>query len=1170
MKFNRIHPGIACFALFAILLGLSPISIQAQSTTQGAIGGTVMDQSQAAIPNATVSIQNSANGFSVQLVTDTSGYFKAPLLEPGTYTVSVNAANFAKYRAEKVAVLVGQTTTLNPILAVASSSSEVIVSDQTPVMNLESPDFAGTLDQVAMQNIPINNRRWSSLAMTTPGVVSDSNGYGLVSVRGISVLLNNVEIDGADDNQAFFAEERGRTREAYSTSGNAVREFAVNTGVYSAQYGRAAGGVITSVTKSGTNQIHGQAYFYDKQSNWAAFNNWTLITKKINGVYTPNQHIKPADLRKIYGFTAGGPLIKDKLFWIYSYDQHTHVFPVVGIPYNPANFYTLPLNAAGLANVGATCNLTPATPQAAGNGYVSGDPSTDTSSTQNKEACTLAARQGISYQQAAYNWAALINGSTNVDISNYPGALPITDLGLDSAIGQVSRYGYQEINTPKLDWQINSKMRASALFHRLRWDSPGGVQTSASDNYSKDAQGNDFVKLDYGVAKLTYLISPTISNEVLYQYGRELDYENQQPYTPYTLANINNKSGNIPYVQMGASSSGWGFNMGSPYYSYRVAYPYETKWQVADILYWNKGAHSLKVGFDIVHNYDLQNNLYEGNGWFSYQYIGPFLNDLLNFKNGRTPQSSTTATNYGCDSSFSISASSATSKPVGPYSCYQNFYQGFGVSAYDISTLDTGVFVQDNWKFSPRLTLEMGLRWDHERYPSPNTAFTSATGSFVPFNGINNHPSDNTDFGPRIGFSYDISGKGSTVLRGGYGLYFGRITNGNILQVLFNTGSPAAQYTVTFKNAPGASPVGPQYPNIMSSGSSSAKPNSYYFSPSLKLPEVQEYDLVLQQAFGKSTYFTLSYLGALGRHLPNFLNMNLNPTQTTTTIMISDASGKGPLGASGKTYTLPIYSSYGNTSLLGASAANFQSISQFVSNVNSNYNGMVAEIQNHSMKSVQFDANYTWSHALDFMQNANTQGSTGNWYDPYGNYRVNYGNSNYNVPNRFVAYVLYNFPNMRASSLWSYLVNGWSVNDSFQMQNGLPYSGTMSGTLSGAASSGWNGSGGTSIIPMVGFNTFRYPRRIVDDVRVQKSISFERSRTIRSVDLVLNAFNVANHQNVTALGTTLYTLSGSTLTYLGQGTSYSSNNSFQQVTNTNSASFLFTPRQIEIAGRINF
>jgi hypothetical protein len=334
---------------------------------------------------------------------------------------------------------------------------------------------------------------------------------------------------------------------------------------------------------------------------------------------------------------------------------------------------------------------------------------------------------------------------------------------------------------------------------------------------------------------------------------------------------------------------------------------------------------------------------------------------------------------------------------------------------------------------------------------------------------------------------------------------------------------------------------------------------------------VQEYDLVLQQAFNKGTFFTLSYLGSVGRRLPNFLDMNLNPTQTTTTIAISDASGKGPLGATGTKYTVPVYSSYGNTALLGSNAANFQGITEFVSNVNSNYNGMVAEVQNHSFKMVTFDANYTWSHALDFMQNANTQGSsTGTWYDPYGNYHANYGSSNYNVPNRFVAWALFNFPNLHSSNPLKWALNDWSLNNSFQMQNGLPYSGTISGTLSGAVAGGWNGSGGSSIIPLVGYNTFRYPRRIIYDMRLQKSVVFEGSKTVRSIDLIANAFNVANHQNVTALGTTMYSYSGGTATYLGQGASNPSNNTFQQVTNSNSASFLLTPRQIEIAARINF
>lgn len=1160
MTFNRIHLGIASFVLLCLAMFTMPVALHAQTSTQGSIAGTVMDPTGAVIGGATVTITNTGTNATVKLVSDGSGFFKAPLLEPGTYSVSISAPGFAPYHADNVVVVVGQVTSLLPRMALASSSTQVVVSEQTPVMNLESPDFTDTLNTAALQNIPINNRRWSSLAMTTPGVVSDANGYGLVSIRGISPILNNVEIDGADDNQAFFSEERGRTREAYSTSGSAVREFAVNTGVYSAEYGRAAGGVITSVTKSGTNQLHGQAYFYDRESNWAAYNDYTTITQLVNGVNT-TEHIKPEDLRKIYGFTAGGALIKDKLFWIYTYDQHTHVFPVVGIPYNPANFYTLP---AATLPAGATCNLTPSTPEAAGNGYLSGD--TSSTATEDKEACTLAARQGITYAQAAADWASLINGG------NLTGGQ--SDLGLNSDLGQVARFGYQEINTPKIDWQITPKEHWSVLYHRLRWDSPGGVQTAAADNYSRDADGTDFVKLDYGLTKLTSLITNNISNELLFQYSRELDDEGQQPFTPYTLADMNNKSGNIPEVLVASSSSGWGFTAGSPYYSYRIAYPLERKWQIGDTLYWTKGNHSLKFGVDAVHNYDFQNNLYEGNGEFSFQYLGLYMNDLLDFRNGISPAASTTATNYGCDSNYTEYATSASSQVVSGYPCYSAFYQGFGTPTFGLNTMDTGLFAQDNWKFSPRMTLELGLRYDHEALPAPSAAFTQATGSFTPYTGLTNAPDQKFNFGPRVGFSYDVFGKGNTVLRGGYGLYYGRITNGNLLEVLFDSGSPNAQYTTTYYNAPTSTiSEGPQYPNIEASAGAASKPSSYFFSKNLKLPEVQEFDLQVQQALGKGTFFSISYLGSMGRELPNFLNVNLKPCSAsptaceTKTITVSDASGKGPIPAGSLTIN-NIYTSYGNTALLGPNAVNFQSITEMVSNVNSSYNAAVFEILNRSLKSLQFDFNYTWSHALDFSQNADTEGTTNAWYDPYGNYRINYGNSNYNVPNRFVAYALYNVPGIHSDSMLKWVTNGWSIDDSFQAQNGLPYTAGWSGKISGAIGSDFNGAGGSTIIPgYIGVNTFRYPRHIVDDARVQKDFAFEHGRQLQ---LILNAFNIANHQNITGVGTTAYTLSGSTLTYLGQGTSNPSDNTLGQPTNSNSSGFLYTPRELEISARFNF
>ncbi len=1107
--------------LLALMLAVIAPAARAQSTTAGAIAGTVFDQSGAVVGGAAVNIRNVATNASVRVTADGSGFFKAPLLQPGNYTVRISAKGFTDYEADNVVVQVGQLTSLEPHMAVAGASVTVVVTEQNPVLNLESPDDSTTLTPLALNSIPINNRRWSSLAMETPGVVSDANGYGLVSVRGISTLLNNVEIDGADDNQAFFAEERGRTREAYSTSGSAVREFAVNAGVYSAEYGRAAGGVITSVTKSGSNKFHGQAYFWDRESNWAAYNDYAKesVLNASTGTYVSTP-IKPEDLRKIYGFTAGGPLIHNKLFWIYTYDQHTHVFPGTAIPENASAFYALP--SATLPS-GSSCNTT--------TGYESGQ-SGDTNASLDSQACTLAARQGVTYAQG---------------VSLYDAGIA----GLNSDLGSVTRFGYQEINTPKLDWQINDKEHFSVLYHRLRWDSPGGVQTSSTNDYGRDTWGNDFVKLDYGVTKLTSILTANLSNEVLYQYSRELDDEGQQPYTPYTLANLvgtGPSAGNVPEVSVDTAE---GMNIGSPYYSYRVAYPDERKWQAGDILYWNRGNHSLKFGGDLLHNYDLLNNTYESNGDYSYSYIGNYINDQLNRNNGKANSCNSTAT----------SAATSSTSAVGTYPCYADFYQGFGNPVYAIATLDSGAFAQDNWKARPRLTLELGLRWDEELLPGPNPALTTATGSWQPYPQLQNNPSDKLNFGPRVGFSWDMTGKGVTVLRGGYGIYYGRLNNGELLEIRLNTGSPAGQYTTTYKNTTSGAP---QYSNIETgAGAAAAKPSSNFLDSNLKSPEVQEFDLVLQQGIGHGTVISASYLGALGRRLPNFLDVNLDPVETPITVTISDASGKGPLGPSGTTYSVPQFTAYGNTGLFGSVATNYQQITDMISNINSNYNGFVAEIQNQTLHSIQFDANYTWSHALDYGQNSDTASTaTNNWFDPYGDARVNYGNSSYNVPNRFVAYALYSAPNLSTSNWLKYVTNHWSLDDTFQMQNGLPYTVGVSGFFSAGILSDWNGGSGSTMIPMIGPNTERYPRRLVDDVRVEKTIPFTERYQL---ELMANAFNVANHQNIDGLGTTAYKLNGTTATYQGQGASNPSNNTYQIPTSSNNSGFLYTPRELEIS-----
>ena len=260
--------------------------------------------------------------------------------------------------------------------------------------------------------------------------------------------------------------------------------------------------------------------------------------------------------------------------------------------------------------------------------------------------------------------------------------------------------------------------------------------------------------------------------------------------------------------------------------------------------------------------------------------------------------------------------------------------------------------------------------------------------------------------------------------------------------------------------------------------------------------------------------------------------------------------------------TVPTFTKYGNVALFGPQATNYQSITEFASNVNSSYNAFVAEIQNRSIKSVEFDFNYTWSHALDFNQNASTTTSGNTWYNPFGDARVNYGNSSYNVPNRFTGYALYRLPTISRNYIYNYHKKLKKKNTSFQMQNGLPYSASVSGYTGPGIVSDWNGSGGAAFIPGVGLNTYQQPRKIVDDLRVEKDFAFLNRY---SWQFFANVFNLANHQNVDGINGTAYKLGGT-----GTAGTATYQSTFQQVTSSNNSGFLYTPREIEIATRFTF
>ncbi|MGA2672757.1 MAG: carboxypeptidase regulatory-like domain-containing protein [Terracidiphilus sp.] len=1201
MTFHRNRLGILCLALITMALCMGRVALHAQTYTEGSIAGTVFDPSGAVVANAAIVIHNDGTNAEVQLTSDGSGYFKAPQLPAAVYTVTANAAGFAAFKEVNVIVLVGQTTEVTPHLLAAGTTATVEVTGEAPILNFESPDISSVLTAKAIENLPLNGGRWSDMALLTPGAVGDSNGFGLIAFRGISPILNNVEIDGADDNQAYYSEERGRTREGYSTSKYMIEEFQVNTGVYSAEFGRAAGGVINAISKSGTNGLHGIAYFSDRDNDWGAVNPYTTNTINTSTTSTPvfsTIPYKPVDWRKEWGFDAGGPLKKDKLFWFYGYAQYRRNFPGTSKAATPGSFFTLP--DAALAT--GTCNIT-----GSNAGYISVPTGATAASSVDQQACELAARLTAA-GKSGYNTYAAGAAAYSTQLTNL-----LTDMG------SVPRTGNEELNTPKLDWQVNSKNHVSALYHRLRWDSPGGVQTQATNTYGIDTFGTDFVKLDYGLTKLDSLITSNLSNEIRYQFGRELNDEGQQPFSAYTKQYLEGTNGitnaaagdfspNVPEVALDNPSSGAGIYLGSPYYSYRKALPDEHKWQVGDTAAWQKGNHNIKFGVDMVHNYDILNNTYEGNGVYTYSYIGNYFADLLD-------EGSSTGV---CNSTSTVTSpgSSSTTNYTGKAPC-GTFVQGFGSTTWNISTMDYGFFAEDHWKLTPRLTFDLGVRYDYESLPAPYSTLVAPSGSFTPYlassNGlcsaytgpgtcpalaaaanITNHPSDKNNIGPRIGLAYDPFGDGKTTVRLGYGLYYGRVTNGVLLNNLLNTGSPLGQYVSSSlkPNSTGA----PLFPNIISAASGSA-PTSYFFSSNFQNPQVHEFDLSIQRDLGHGTVAQISYMGALGRELPNAVNINLNPNANTNAsgspngvidsiITVSDSTGAGPL-ASGTTFTVPTY-----TNLLNS---NFGAVNELFSNINSSYNAGVAEIENKTSTLLQYDVNYTWSHALDYNQNETTTTLGNGAFDPYNidgfKRGGNYGNSAFNVENRLVAWALINSPNTQRTDWVKWVANDWSLNPVFQAQNGLPISASIgSGYPSYSAyGSSWNGAGSNYWIPAIGRDTYQLKRTMVVDMRLEKQFEKDVYGKPYHLQLMGEFFNVANHQNVTSESTTAYNFSSNssvtsgctatvpgqaqeecaTLTYVPKTGSGVLASGFRAVTNSGS-NFAYSPRQVQLSLRLDF
>ena len=1022
--------------LFAIFIMALCSSLMAQSTIDGAIGGSVVDPQRLAVPGASLTVRNNGTNVEQSVTTDAIGRFRITALRAGTYTVTAAMPGFKSWKSESVVVEVGLVTNLEIALALGSQEEVVTVSGEAPVINTEQADFSANINQTSINELPINGRRWSNFALLSPGATPDGD-FGLISFRGISGLLNNNTVDGGDNNQAFFSEERGRTRISYVISQDTVREFQVNTSNFSAEYGRAAGGVVNAITKSGTNEIHGSGFWYIRDNKLGARNAFAWSTRLVDGALV-QEPLKPTDRRQQFGASLGGPIIKDRLFFFFSWDQQKRNYPGVAAFGSPQLIVLTAADQATLTSRGVT--------------------------NAQRDA-------GLSY------------------LTNLTGVVP--------------RTGDQLILFPKIDWRFVQNHNASFSWNRMRWNSPAGIQSQPVVSRGVASWGDDFVEVDFFNARLTSILGPKITNEFRFQWGRDLEYQNSQPPGPGEPTT--GLGGRPPSM----SISNLSFTTGKPNFLERTKYPQEDRSQWTDTVNLAAGKALWKFGIDVNYIRTVSENLFQEGGVYSYNNVVDFITDY--------------------------SGVFAT----GSRGRYSSYNQGFGPPGFKFVGTDINAFLQSDWRVKPGLTLSMGLRYEYQALPDPQIPNPLLPDS-------QQFPSDKNNFGPRVGAAWDISSAGKYVVRGGYGIYYGRMINSTLYNSIANTGMPTGQRQFTFRPTDAGSPV---YPNTLQSVPtiSVAAGDVNVYDPNFSNPMIHQADAVFEWQFARNTVISASYLYSAGRDLPTFIDLNLNQPTASTLITISG----GPLD--GKTFTVPRYTgTRPNTSF--ARILSTQSI------VESTYHGFVLQFNRRMTGGVQFQNSYTLSKATDTGQVSQTFTGSGNVLDPFDLSKEK-GPSNFDARHRFVSSVVWQPEFKTDNRALGMIVNGFTLSPIFTVQSGRRYSGFTSGNLSGATTTGPLGAGQSGRTPFLERNSYKFPYPWNLDLRLSRRF---RVTEQASIEFLAEAFNLANRLNVTAVNTTEYRVSASTAT--------TATFQYQPAfgTATAAGNTVYRERQIQFAIRVRF
>jgi hypothetical protein len=991
MRFDRFP--MVLVVLLALSLLTAPMFGQSLST--GNITGSVLDPSHAVVPGATVNLKSLDTGSRATTTANSAGAYSFPLLRPGSYEVTVKQAGFAEV-VQTVAVEVGQTTKADVSLVVAKGTETVEVSGTAPLINTEpSNNTAFTQEEVAQ--LPSAGGDITNIADTAPGVVvNGTGGYGNFTANGMPATSNLFTVNGENDMDPYF--NINNSGASNLTLGqNEIGEATVITNPYDGQYGQLAGAQISYVTKSGTNAFHGNAMYWWNGRLLNA-NDWMNIQgQEANGA----KNIPAFSNANQWATSFGGPIIKNKTFFFVDYEGMRFLLPNVDEVTAPSTAFanyviaeSAITNPASAATMAKFMNL-----------YLHAPNYTDNAATQ------IPVTPGDSCDSLSTANVAWTAGTPcSVGYETTPGAL-----------------AHEFI----LSFRVDQKLSANDnIFVRYKLDH--GLQPTHIDaiNSQFDANSNQ-PAWDTQVAE-THVFSPTKTNS----FTATLSHYVAQFVAPNAAALFN-------YEQVFNEDQG-SYNFTSPNSS-AASFPQGrniTQYQFIDDFSWTHGNHTFKFG-ENFRRYDISDHNFFINS--PLVYWGYSTNSLQSFSDGIA------------------------------YQYRRNFNQSSDVP---VAVWGMGGYAQDEWKATRNLKLTLALRVERNSNPVCQTnCFSNLTGPFadtasakagfsgsgdVPYSSdfnYNQHKAyqgvDALLWSPRIGFSWDVTGRGKTVVSGGIGQFYDNAAAGLVDNLLAN---PPASVSIRVRSqdlVSGVSPFDPGPNGAPATWQASAQAfnitqsynqiqttltnlGAHFTAPAvagivgtIHSPEWQEYNLSLQQELSRNTVLTVNYVGNHGARISYF---NAWPNAF-------DGTGGFYSG------TVPLQSQ---------TTENYGTVTEYRSGAVSNYNGLTFSLRKQFSNWVSGHLNYTWSHNIDETSNGGLfqYGFEGNntilgQIYPNSLRTDNYGNSDYDIRHLVNADFVVN-PNFHRTGALKWAVEGWQFSGKMFWRTGLPFTiadGNLGGTV---------------------------------------------------------------------------------------------------------------------------